>query len=416
MTPPMIKHFLPLLALSASALATAQTSPWYIGASQTFTQESNLYRLADGTPTPAGISKSDLVSSTALLAGLDQPIGRQRLYGDATLRNSRYRDNSTLDNEGYTLRAGLDWETVQRLSGKVELSADRSLAQFNTDTEIGVQTRRNIEDDTRLYTEARLGVVTEYTVQASLEHRERRFSAPEYDGREHRQTTATASLRWRPQAATMLGAGLRRTEGRYPLFRALPGGDFEADRYTRDGLDLLGSWESGGASRLDARLTFGNTRHAQNDTRDVSGATGFAAWTWRPGSRLSLNTRIARDIGQDAYFSGSPFIAGVVDDSRTTTTLSLKTDYALSAKIQLRASLSHARRDLVRTLPPNIFVPVDAAGNDNTTQLSLGATWQPTRALVFGCDLGQEKRSASGDLSLPYSANRFGCYGQVFLR
>lgn len=411
----MNMRMLPLLALLAAASATAQTSPWYVGASQTFTHESNLYRLADGVAAPAGISKSDLVGSTALLAGLDQPIGRQRLYGTATLRSNRYRDNTDLDNEGYALRAGVDWETVGRLSGNIDLSADRSLARFDTDTDLGVQTRRNVQDSQRLFTEARLGVVTEYTALASLEHREVRYSAAEYDRREYRQTTATAGFRWRPQGGTMLGLGLRRTEGLYPRFRAQAGGGFESDDYTRDGLDLLGSYESGGAHRFDARLTLGRTDYARDNARDISGATGYATWTFRPGGRLSLNTRLARDIGQDAYFSGSPFVNGVVDNSRTTTSLRLGADYALSAKVQLRANLTHAQRDLARTLPPDAIF-ADSSGSDHTTELSLGATWEPTRSLVFGCDVGHEKRSASGDLSLPYTASRFGCFGQVFLR
>jgi hypothetical protein len=411
----MIKRMLPLLAFVASVPATAQTSPWYIGASQTFSHESNLYRLADGATVPAGIRKADLVGSTALLAGLDQPIGRQRLYGNATLRSNRYRDNANLDNEGYALRAGLDWETVGRLSGNVDLSADRGLARFDTDTDLGVQTRRNVEDNTRLFADARLGVVTEYTALVSLEHRERRFSAAEYDRRENRQTTATAGLRWRPQGGTMLGAGLRHTDGRYPRFRALPGGGFEADRYTRDGLDLLGSYDSGGASRYDARLTFGRTDYSRDDARDFSGLTGFATWTWRSGGRLALTTRLARDIGQEAFFTGGPLSGGVIDDSRTTTSLRLGADYTLSAKLALRAALTHARRDLARTLPAGS--PFDGvSGEDDTTELSLGATWEPTRSLVFGCDLGHERRSASGDLSLPYTASRFGCFGQVFLR
>ncbi len=406
----------PAAVLLAAAGAQAQTSPWYVGAAQTFTHESNLYRLADGAATPPGLSRSDLISSTALLAGLDQPVGRQRLFGSATLRANRFADNRDLNNEGYALRAGLDWATVNRLSGTLEASAERSLARFDTDTEIGAQTGRNIEDNTRLFAEARVGVVTAYTAEVSLEHRDRRFSAAAYDRRENRQTTATAGLRWRPQGSTTLGLGLRHTDGRYPRFRTLDSGGFEADRYTRDGLDLIAGWESGGATRLDARITLGRTRYDQNDARDVSGATGFVAGTWRPGGRLSLTARLAHDIGQDAFFSGSPFIDGVVDTSRTTTSARLVADYALSAKLRLRTTLSLAQRDLVQTLPPSALFPGNLRGRDDTTELSLGATWEPTRSLVFGCDLGHEKRSASGDLSLPYSANRAGCYGQVFLR
>jgi len=405
-----------LSVLLAAGAASAQTSPWYIGAAQTFTQESNLYRLADGAPTPAGVSKSDLVSSTALLGGLDQPIGRQRVYGSATLRSNRYQDNRDLNNESYALKAGLDWETVNRLSGSLEASADRSLARFNSDTEVGVLTQRNIEDNGSLRAVARLGVVTAYTAELSLEHRQRDFSAPEYARRENRQTTAATALRWRPQGGTMLGVGLRRTDGRYPHFRIQEDGGVLADRYMRDGLDLLAEWESGGASSLNARITLGRTRHDRNEARDISGATGFMAWTWRPGGHLSLTARLARDTGQDAFYSGSPFVDGVVDVSRTVTTARLAADYILSAKLQLRAALTHARRDLVQTLPPSASFPGDARGHDNTSELSLGASWTPTRALVFGCDLGHESRSASGDLSVPYSASRVACYAQAYLR
>lgn len=412
----MTKRHLPLLLLClAAASAQAQTSPWYVGGAVTLTRENNLYRLADGAATPAGLSKADLVTSTALLAGLDQPIGRQRLYATATLRADRYRDNGNLDNDGHVLRTGIDWETAGRLSGNIDLSADRNLARFDTDTEIGLQSRRNVEDKQRLFAEARLGVVTAYTLQASLEHRERRFSAPEFDPRESRQTTLATSLRWRPRAGLMLGAGLRATDGRLPRYRTLPGGGVEAQDFRREGLDLLGTLETGGSSRLDGRLTFGRTQYDLSSARDISGATGYLAWTWQPGGRLVLDTRLARDSGQDIYFSGNALFGGTVDDSRTTTALSIGARYALAAKLQLRARLAYTDRELVRTIP-DALIPTDALGRDHTTELSLGATWEPTRSLVFGCDLAHESRSASGVLSLPYSAGRAGCFAQAFLR
>lgn len=407
---------LTLLTLLPPGAALAQTSPWYIGAAQTFTHESNIYRLADGAATPPGVSKSDLISSTALLAGLDQPIGRQRVYGNATLRASKFKDNSVLDNEGYALRAGVDWSTIERLSGNVDLSANRSLARFNTDTEIGLLTSKNIENTNRLAATVRVGVVTEYTAEASLEHRQVDYSAAEYAARENRQTTGTIGLRWRPSGSNVFGLGLRHTSGKYPRFRDLGNGDYAADAYTRTGVDLSAGLEVGGASRIDTRVTLGRTRYDEATQRGFSGVTGFAAWTWLPGAKLKLVTRLARDDGQNSYFSGNPFIDGVIDYSRTTTTLSLNADYEATAKIRLKAGLSVARRDLVQTLPPDALFGADASGRDTSTELTLGATWEPTRSLVFGCDLGVEKRSASGDLSQPYGANRVGCYGQVFLR
>lgn len=405
-----------LCLLLIGGAAAAQTSPWYVGASQDFTQDSNIYRLANGTTTPAGVSKSDLIGTTSLLAGWDQPVGRQRLFGSAALRSSRFSHNKNLNNEGYALSAGLDWATANRLSGTLEASAERRLARFDPNNNTNLTSRNNIEDQSRLRAEARLGVVTAHTAVLSLEHSDRQYSAAAYDRLENRQTTATAALQWRPRSSTMLGLGLRHTSGSYPRFRTNDDGRFEPDRYTRNGLDLLGRWDASGASRLDARITLGQTRFDQFDVRDFSGVTGFAAWTWRPSGRLSLNARMARDLGQDAYYNGSPFLDSVIDNTRTTTTARLSAAYALSAKVDLRASLLHARRDIVQSLLTADTLSGSVNGHDNATTLSLAATWSPTNSLVFGCDLGQDKRNADGQLSLPYSANRFGCYGQVFLR
>ena len=412
-----MRRIVPLLALLAFACgAGAQTSPWYIGGAQTVTHESNLYRLAHGADESVISSKADLISSTALLAGLDQPVGRQRLYGTLTLRANRFQDNDTLDNDAYSLRAGVDWETVNRLSGNVDLSTNRNLARFDTSTTTGVQTERNVETSRRMAATVRVGVVTQYTAEASLEHQDVDFSADAYAPRENKQTTATAGVRWRPGGSTVFGAGLRHTRGEYPRALRLPDDSFQADRYTRTGLDLIANVEVGGASRIDSRLTLGRTTYDEATQRDTSGVTGFVAWIWQPGAKLRLDTRLARDTGQSSYFSGNPGIDGAVDDSRTTTSLRLRADYLATAKIRLNAGVTYARRDLVRTGPPTAQVPLGASGSDDTTEFTLGATWEPTRSLVFGCDLGHEKRSASGVLSLPYSASRMSCYGQIFLR
>jgi hypothetical protein len=380
--------------------AAAQTSPWYVGAGLTLTQESNIYRLPDGAATPPGVSKSDRVTSAALLAGLDQAVGRQRLYGNATLRSNRYQDNPVLDYEGYALRAGLDWSTAERLSGNVDLRADRGL-RF----ESGQQGGRNVETGHQASAVVRLGVVTVYTAEASLEHRRIDYSAPAFDDRDNRQNAVSLGLRWRPSGGTVLGAGLRHVRGEYPRFSASG-----SERYARNGLDLVGGLDLSGASRIDARLNLGRTRHEQATQRDFSGVTGSLSWDWRPTAKLRLVTRASRDSGQDSYSGRSADGDGVVDVSRTTTALGLRAEYAASAKVRINAGVNLARRDLVGKPPDG------GRAREHATEPSLGLAWEPTRSLVFGCDAGHEKRSVSGDLSAPYSAARFGCYGQVFLR
>ncbi|MFN6998373.1 MAG: hypothetical protein ACK4PH_29655, partial [Aquincola tertiaricarbonis] len=118
------QRLLPLAAaLCAAGAAHAQSTPYYVGVSQTFTHESNIYRSRNN-------EVSDTISSTALFGGVDQMIGRQRVYGNATVSTNRFADNNDLNNTGYGLKAGVDWATIERISGNVELNANQSLARY----------------------------------------------------------------------------------------------------------------------------------------------------------------------------------------------------------------------------------------------------------------------------------------------
>jgi len=84
-------------------MAFAQDDPYYIGASQVFTWESNVFRVAEGQP-----ESKDTYSTTALLAGVNQPFGRG-------------------------VDVGLDWETIESLSGRLGYMTKEVLARYGAD-------------------------------------------------------------------------------------------------------------------------------------------------------------------------------------------------------------------------------------------------------------------------------------------
>jgi hypothetical protein len=57
-----------------------------------------------------------------------------------------------------------------------------------------------------------------------------------------------------------------------------------------------------------------------------------------------------------------------------------------------------------------------AAGNDNTTALSLGVRYNPTRTIQVGCSIGTESRNADSTVSYDYSADYASCFAQILLR
>ena len=101
-----------LATLAGAAAWADEPSPWYLGVSQALTHDSNVYRVPDGV--------GDNYSSTGLLGGFDQPIGRQRLHGSANIRYNKYQDETTLDNTSYGVAAGWDWETIEKMQARVE--------------------------------------------------------------------------------------------------------------------------------------------------------------------------------------------------------------------------------------------------------------------------------------------------------
>ena len=401
-----------------SPVAQAQSQPYYLGVSQSLTHESNIYRISEQQVLPAGLSKSDTLSSTALFGGIDQGFGRQRFYGSASVRANRYQSNSSLNNEGYGLNLALDWSTLERLSGTVSLAASQNLTQFNDINNTGaVETQRNIDQNQQVDAKVRLGVVTRYTAEASVGLSKRRFSAASYARSEYDQKSASLGLSWRPSSLLALGAAARLTQVDYPRYRSLGDGTFESDRLNRSDLDFTAQWLPSGNSSLNVRLSPTHTGYDRSKESDFSGLTGSANWAWQATGKVKLTSLLSRDTGQSSdAISQGVLRTGAVDFSRTTTALKVTADYQFSAKIALSAGITQASRDLARSFNQGGPAIVER-GSDSSTLLGLGAKWAPTRSLQVGCDLSTEQRRSNNPaLATTLNANSLSCSGQFVLQ
>lgn len=408
-----------LLWLSAG-MAVAETSPWYIAASQSYAYESNLLRLANGQADPPGYSRNDDITSTSLLAGLDQPIGRQRLFGNVTVRQNRYSGNPQFNNTSYNGSLGLDWSTIERISGNLSASATRALQSFSTDL-FTTERLNNLESTETVNGSIAIGLVTEYSLMLSGGHRRVHNSLddPGIRSREYYQDNAELVLRWSPSGLATFGFGAGVTRGRYPKFGIAANGDYSADRFKRQDAVLTATIRPTGASTFDVRLANGTTRYDLNQQRNFSGVTGSVVWGWQITGKLRLATQINRDTGQDSYATRT-FITNrptTADYSRVTDQLRVQAYYELSAKVGLNAGASYAHRDLVRTIN-DPAIPADATGSDRTKLMSVGGRWAPRRYALLGCDVSSEKRKATGSslLSADMTAKSLSCYGQLTLQ
>ena len=407
-------------AIIATGLALAENSPYYVGASQTFSHESNLLRLNDNATVPNGYSRADTVSSTALLAGIDQPIGRQRVHGDLSLRHNRYSNNDLFNNQSYSANLALDWATVNRLSGTLSGGATRALSSFNLQ-EVGFLSAKNFEDTKTLDASVQMGVVTQYSLLASAGHREvsNSLERDSVQARNFNQDTASLGLRWQPSGALILGAGLRTTKGRYPKFgRNTVDNSFLSDSYTRNDIDFTAFYQPTGLSTLSARLSSGKTDYDRATQRNFSGVTGSLNWTWQATGKLRVNTTLSRDTGQDSYVvntvTNTPTTA---DYSRINTTLRVGTDWAATSKIAVTSSVAISQRDLVTSLPPQPGQSGTTSGRERYTSLAVGARWAPTRSSLVGCNANTDRITGSGSQAATHiKGTGISCYGQLTLQ
>jgi len=373
--------------------ALAESNPYYFGGLLAYNQISNVFRQATGP-------NSDRLATTSLLAGLDEKLGRQRLFVDTSLQSNRYRSNTALNNQGYSLKAGLEWATLERLSGVVDVNASNALADYNVGSNLIPIFKRNIERNRQYHGLFRLGLVTRYSLEANLMRRERNFSAAEYAQFESRQDSASLGLSYKPSATVALGLAARHIAGVFPnyplLFAGILVGSAE-DKFQRDDIDLTAEFAASGASKVAARLSRGKSSHSLSYERNFSGITGVINWTWQPSAKFNLSTQLSHDTGQETLVAG-------LNQNRIVSALQTTANYDLTGKVMLNAGATISRGDYTY---PNI----NSSNFDNITSVNLGARWAYSRGLTFGCQ-GKHSSRSNSTPQYGFSAGSYGCYAQ----
>ncbi len=393
-----------LLAIMAAGAGPALADPFSIGVTAGFIRHSNLF-LADG----ASSSSSDTVLTTGVQAGLDQPIGRQRVYANANLTNSRYQSNDTYNNTSYNLVGGLDWSTVERISGNVQVNTGRSLSQFGQDNTGAVIPKNLIRND-GLSLAARIGVATRLTAEATYAHQQVSNSADVYKPRDSKEDVVGANLKYAFSSALNAGVGFRHTKGSLPNY--LP----STDAYTRNDIDFTTNYVPTSASTVNARISVSKSKYDQSTQRDISGLTGALSWIWKPTGKTQFTTQVSRDSGSQTNQIRNVSGAYLLDDnSQISTTLQTRVDQDLSAKVKAYAGVGVTKRNTVDVLSSNNTL-LSTPGTDRTTFINAGLRWSPTRSIDVGCDIGRNQRSVDTGVSRSYSDNTVGCNASFTLR
>jgi len=379
------------VALLGAAAAHAESSPYYIGASTSVGYDSNVFRLPDAT--------GDTTYNYGIVGGIDQTIGRQRVYASGTVRETRFADLTQLNYTNYNAQAGVDWQTLYDLSGTLSYSTAQNLYNYGGTSTI--QSRaKNLENRDEIIIKGRWGATSLMSLETSYNHRKLSYSDLAYRGSALNQDGWSLGLNYNPSGLLTLGTAVRYTQGKYALSR-----DF--DRYD---IDITSIWMPTGLSTVTARLSYGD-RKSRNGTSalDFRGTTGQLSWTYQPTGKLRLTSAFSRDSGAESGFLtvNGQQLNGVGDNSRLTNAANFNAQYSLTAKIQLTAALAIANRSLKNG---------SLSGNDTLRTASIGASYAILRNAKLDCNFRRDTRSASGQGSYDFRNSSVSCSAQILLQ
>jgi hypothetical protein len=374
------------VALPALAAEPVPAQPWAWGARWSVEADTNPLRLREGQAPLPGQSRDDTTQRYALTGALDESWGRQRLRADVALRGQAQANNTAYDATGWRASAAWDFATLERISGRLSASDERTQRPDLRDALNQLVEGSNPQTSRRAALTGRVGVSTAWSAEATAHWQRLRFTNPASVFRNATQQGLEAGLRWRPSGVGAAGLRWRGADARYPnlLVGGQDGVPGAEDQRQRRAWEAWAQWTPSGSSQLDLRLGEQRTRHERVRSRDANTPIAYAAWTWRPAGKLAWVLSAQQDAGQDADTQDQAF-------SRRTQTLRLRADYITTAKLSMYAEVQQQRRLLFGVGS----AVAGARAEDREDAALVGARWQALRPLSLGCDAQWRRRSAA---------------------
>jgi hypothetical protein len=412
----------PLCLCLVAGSARAELEPFSFGASETLAHQSNLDH-TDSAKTP---DVSDWISTTELSAGLNEPVGRDKLLASAAVDFNRYKHSHALNSTGYQAAAEFDWNTIGDLSGAFGADSRRrqyfygDTAEFSFGNATPTTTLvKNLQTDNHAFARIMLGGEARWTIFGGADVNRRNFSNDTFRPNDERQWSSNIGTRYSTSPDLSFGITGNYVRGDYPQ-GSITGTQSD---FNSKSVSATTKWQVSGNTRMDGSLgytsyysdafgTNGGTRHFAN---------GALNWVWTPPSHLSFNLMLKRSADADTPAIGNTGVLGAssLNGTSINTIAHLGSTYAFTAKTSLEASAEysqHKYEDLMTGFVDISGSAVTMSGSTRTSRFFLTAHFQPTRTTDLSCGAGRETRHADASLlglAASYNDNYLQCTAAI---
>lgn len=338
--------------------------------------DTNVARIDGDEPLPTRFqSKDDWILRPTIGARLERPVGRQRLFANASVGRIIYSRNTQLNSNRFTVGGGLGFNLGRACGGQLT-------AGFNTRDQLigGFEDAGNVRSEATTYSGS-LSCTTATGISAgggySRGSRSNRSSDPSIDRSfaDNRFQAVNGNIGYRLGRRGQVGATVAWVETLFPNQLVLG----EENSNTIKSYGLFASYRIGNS--FNANGSVGKSDVQSN----VPGGAGFTGGTWNvgvnyAGPRLGGNLAAGRAVNgggnQPANFSVNQFFNGTLT-------------YRVNDAMRFSAGASRSNQDF----RGNVLEPqTRQLQRIKTDRFLLGADYDLARLLTFSLDLNHQRR------------------------
>ncbi|PZU47995.1 MAG: hypothetical protein DI568_08525 [Sphingomonas sp.] len=339
----------------------------------------NVARMAEGQPLSSRFeSKDDWIFRPTAGVAFERPLGRNRIFGAATIGRNIYARNHRLNSNRFGVSGGGDFQIGQACNGQVTGGWSKRDTQLGSFEEVVASQQTRTRFGGSVGCSTMMGLTGRVGYNRSSVRND--TDDPNYDRTfaDVDSHLVNASLGYRVGLRGQVGVAGSWAENRY--INQIIDGEVNTNEIRT--VSVFGNYRIGNS--LNASGSIGRTRLTSN----TPGSVGFSGATWSLGVGYA-GPRIGANIGMGRSVNGG---RGVSANYTIQQFYNLSTTYSANDRLRFSTGYSHTKVDLrgIAALPET-----EVASQNVNNRFFVGSDYSLNSFLRLGLDFNHHRRSST---------------------
>lgn len=268
-------------------------------ASISVSQDDNLLRYDSRVVLPDSVESSDTIVKTAAGINVNWKLSRQLIVLNAGLSDSKYSNNSRLDNQGESLSAAWNWTLGSKLNGRVGYSRNKTLSSFTDNQTVALS---GAQRTTQNYSVTGFWLLSpDWRTGVSLSSTDSEYNNATSQTSNTDSNATELSLLYLGFAGNSLGVKFRQNNTEFPE-RIYNDSSTVDNQYQLSSVLAVLNWQLAGKSRLQGQVGLESLANRHVKQRDYSDVTARLTYQLTPTGKFQFKASAWSEIQSSWIF------------------------------------------------------------------------------------------------------------------